>query len=113
MHAAPAAGHAQWLPWFDAFLPGMSRSGKPGDVVPARFAVSDRSDGKIAHLDGLNLSRAWCWRGLASGLPEGDPRRAVMEEAADLHLSAALGEVAGDYMGEHWLASFAVLALDG
>lgn len=101
----------QWRPWFDAFLPGIAERRPETLFRPA--AVSDRSDGKIAHLDGLNLSRAWCWRGLASGLPDGDPRRAVMEEAADTHLAAALGEVAGDYMGEHWLASFAVLALDG
>jgi hypothetical protein len=78
--------------------------------VPAH--VTDRSDGKIAHLDGLNLSRAWCFRALAQALPEHDGRRLVMQEAAELHLSAALPHVEGDYMGEHWLASFALLALD-
>jgi hypothetical protein len=72
--------------------------------------VSDRSDGKIAHLDGLNLSRAWCWRALARALPP--DLGAVAREAADRHLAASLPQVAGDYMGEHWLASFAVLALD-
>ncbi len=100
----------QWRPWFDGFLPGIAERRPATLFAPA--AVSDRSDGKIAHLDGLNLSRAWCWRGLASGLDAADPRRPVMEAAAEGHLSAALGAVAGDYMGEHWLASFAVLALD-
>ena len=71
--------------------------------------VSDRSDGKIAHLDGLNLSRAWCWRGIAPLLPQAE--QAVAERAADVHLAAALPHIAGDYMGEHWLASFALLAL--
>lgn len=101
---------AEWRPWFDAFLPNLAQ-GRPETLFrPA--AVGDRTDGKIAHLDGLNLSRAWCWRGLAAALPPEDPRRAAMEEAADRHLDAALGEVSGDYMGEHWLASFAVLALE-
>jgi hypothetical protein len=70
--------------------------------------VSDRSDGKIAHLDGLNLSRAWCWRSLASGTPW---ISGVAEAAARRHLEASLPHVAGDYMGEHWLATFALLAL--
>ena len=63
-------------------------------------------------MDGLNLSRAWCWRGIAAALPAGDRRRVMVLQAAALHLDAALPHVAGDYMGEHWLASFAVLALD-
>ena len=71
--------------------------------------VSDRSDGKIAHLDGLNLSRAWCWRAIAKLLQRSE--RAVAEQAADAHLTTALPHIAGDYMGEHWLASFALLAL--
>jgi hypothetical protein len=101
---------AQWLDWFDGFLPGLGQ-GRPATLF--RLAtVSDRTDGKIAHLDGLNLSRAWCGRNLASALPAGDPRRAALEAAAEAHLAASLPHVAGDYMGEHWLASFAVLALD-
>lgn len=72
--------------------------------------VSDRSDGKIAHLDGLNLSRAWCLAACAPALA--DPAaRALLDERAREHLAAALPHVAGDYMGEHWLASFALLAL--
>jgi Protein of unknown function (DUF2891) len=66
--------------------------------------------GKIAHLDGLNLSRAWCWRSLGNALPEGDDRRALVLGAAENHLTVGLPHIAGDYMGEHWLASFAVLA---
>jgi hypothetical protein len=88
---------AQFATWFAAFLPRLH------DLQPATLftpaTVSDRSDGKIAHLDGLNLSRAWCWRAL--GYPE----------HANVHLAAALPHIAGDYMGEHWLASFALLAL--
>jgi hypothetical protein len=71
--------------------------------------VSDRSDGKIAHLDGLNLSRAWCWRSIAELLPA--DQRAIASSAAVDHLAAGLPHIAGDYMGEHWLASFALLAL--
>lgn len=99
-----------FLPWFERFLPQIA------DGVPATLfhpaTVSDRSDGKIAHLDGLSLSRAWCWRSLARTLPETDIRAVLMESAAERHLAVALPHVAGDYMGEHWLASFAVLALD-
>jgi hypothetical protein len=72
--------------------------------------ISDRSDGKIAHLDGLNLSRAWCLRCIANALDDQGTQKALMH-LAGAHLEAALPHVAGDYMGEHWLASFAVLAL--
>ncbi len=95
--------------WFDAFLPRLGRREPATLLAPA--GVSDRSDGKIAHLDGLNLSRAWCWREIASVLGDDDPRRAIAREAARAHLDAALPHVTGDYMGEHWLASFALLAL--
>ena len=95
--------------WFDAFLPRLERREPATLFQPA--TVSDRSDGKIAHLDGLNLSRAWCWREIAASLAEADPRRSVAREAAQVHLDAALPHVTGDYMGEHWLASFALLAL--
>lgn len=99
-----------FLPWLDRFLPEIMTR-KPATLfMPAR--VSDRTDGKIAHLDGLNLSRAWCWRSLASALTVTDPRRQIMETAAEEHLASGLAHVAGDYMGEHWLASFATLALE-
>ncbi len=96
---------AAFATWFEAFLPRLSEHYPPALFAPAR--VSDRSDGKIAHLDGLNLSRAWCWRLLAKD----HPQAGLMHEAAATHLSASLPHVAGDYMGEHWLASFALLAL--
>ena len=99
----------EYLPWFRGYLP-RAGEGKPETLfAPAR--VSDRSDGKIAHLDGLNLSRAWCWREIAASLPAGDPIRTTATEAAERHLAASLPHVAGDYMGEHWLASFALLAM--
>lgn len=96
--------------WLDAFLPDVALSLPHTLFTPA--LVSDRSDGKIAHLDGLNLSRAWCWRVLARQWSEADGRRAVAASAAHAHLRSSLPHVAGDYMGEHWLATFAMLALD-
>ena len=97
-------------PWFAAYLPHLAQ-GKPATLFdPAR--VSDRGDGRIAHLDGLNLSRAWCWREIAAALDPADPVRDVVAEAAERHLAASLPHVTGDYMGEHWLASFALLALE-
>ena len=98
-----------FLGWFDAFLPHVDMQSPPWLFEPAR--VGDRTDGKIAHLDGLNLSRAWCWRELARALPEGDPGAVIASAAAEKHLAAALPHLEGDYMGEHWLASFALLAL--
>jgi hypothetical protein len=95
--------------WFGEFLPDVAVEQPASIFTPV--TPSDRTDGKIAHLDGLNLSRAWCWREVARALPAGHPAQAVMSEAARRHLAAALPHVAGDYMGEHWLASFALLAL--
>lgn len=102
-------GPAAFPSWLDGFLPRLARGEPMSLFTPAH--VSDRSDGKIAHLDGLNLSRAWCWRCLASALPTDDPRIIVARRAAEDHLQASLPHVAGDYMGEHWLATFAMLAL--
>jgi hypothetical protein len=95
--------------WFSGFLPHAAKAEPRTLFEPA--TVSDRSDGKIAHLDGLNFSRAWCWREIAAALDRGDAARPVTEAAAARHLAASLPHVAGDYMGEHWLASFALLAL--
>jgi hypothetical protein len=96
--------------WFARFLP-RAADGEPATLfTPAR--VSDRSDGKIAHLDGVNLSRAWCLRGLAGALDGDDARRGLFARAAERHLAASLAHIAGDYAGEHWLASFALLALE-
>lgn len=96
--------------WLAKFLPGLAK-GEPKSLLnPA--TVSDRTDPQIVHLDGLNLSRAWCMRGMAAALPKSDPARAVLAEAADRHARAALAHVSsGDYAGEHWLASFAVYLL--
>ena len=103
---------AEFGGWFRRFLPEIER-GKPGNLfTPAE--VSDRTDPQIVHLDGLNLSRAWCMEGIASILPEGGPARAILLGSATRHANASLSHVAsGDYMGEHWLASFAVLMLTG
>lgn len=102
-------GPDAFVSWFDAFLPDLAAQQPATLFAPAH--VSDRTDGKIAHLDGLNLSRAWCWRRIAAALPATDTRIAVARRAADEHLAASLPHVAGDYMGEHWLATFALLAL--
>ena len=102
-----ADGFASWLA---AFLPDIERRLPASLFTPA--VVSDRTDPYIVHLDGLNLSRAWCWRAIASALPVDDPRSGIASEAADAHLSAGLeGVGSGDYAGDHWLATFAVLAL--
>ena len=93
--------------WIARFLPRLDQRQPPSIFTPA--IVSDRSDGKIAHLDGLNLSRAWCWRSLAPALDPG--RRDIALAAADAHLKTGLPHISGDYAGEHWLASFALLAL--
>ena len=97
-------------PWFAAFLPRLADAQPATLFQPAK--VGDRSDGKIAHLDGLNFTRAWCWRNLAATLKPGDGVRAGLLRTAETHLLAALPHVADHYMGEHWLASFAVLALE-
>jgi hypothetical protein len=95
--------------WFSLFLPRVAQ-GEPETLFhPAR--VSDRTDGKIAHLDGLNFSRAWCWRAIADALAdEAAAQRA--RDAAERHIEASLPHITGDYSGEHWLATFALLALD-
>lgn len=93
--------------WLTRFLPELPRSGEATWLVPA--VVTDKSDGKLAHLDGLNLSRAWMLEGIASGLPTDDPRRNGLAAAALAHRAAGLAAVTGEhYEGGHWLGSFAV-----
>jgi len=104
-----ALSESDFTRWLDSFLPTIE-SREPATLF-APVEVSDRTDGKIAHLDGLNLSRAWCWRSIASAWPEDDARRVIAQQVAGAHLAASLPHVAGDYMGEHWLASFAAMAL--
>jgi len=107
---AGALADAEFDGWLARFLPRLSAREPASLFRPA--AVSDRTDGKIVHLDGLNLSRAWCWRSLAGSFDAADPRRQIAEEAAAAHLAASLPHVADDYAGSHWLASFALLALE-
>ena len=92
----------EFTEWFSAFLPNLAQGEPKALFEPA--VVSDRGDGKIAHLDGLNLSRAWCIRSLAHASHQ-------LGEVAERHLAVSLPHVAGNYMGEHWLATYAVLAL--
>ncbi len=98
----PADAYRRWL---DGFLPGL-----PGGLAPAQ--VSDRTDPKIVHLDGLNLSRARALRCMAAALGVKDPRFGPLISAADRHARASLPHLAsGSYEGEHWLATFAVRLL--
>lgn len=96
--------------WVGRFLPGL-RNRKPQKLFrPA--TVADRTDPQIVHLDGLNLSRAWCMLGIASSFAPDDPSHRVLTRSAQSHAQAALPHItSGDYMGEHWLASFAVYML--
>lgn len=92
--------------WLGGFLPGIPSDGDGGWLVPA--IVSDPADPKLAHLDGLNLSRAWMLQGIAAGLPPADPRRPAIEASAAAHAEAGLAAVTGEhYEGGHWLGSFA------
>ncbi len=101
---------AQFADWLGVFLPGIEQRQPPALFTPA--VVSDPADGQIAHLHGLNASRAWCWRRLAEQLPGSDPRARAAADAARAHGDAALPHVLGeDYMVEHWLAAYAVLML--
>lgn len=96
--------------WLTSFAPDLGR--EPSAPVFAPVVVDDRGDGYIVHLDGLNLSRAWNLRGIVAALPHGDARIATLRHMAALHLAAGLtGLESDDYGGEHWLATFAMLAL--
>jgi Protein of unknown function (DUF2891) len=100
----------QFANWFHAFLPGIAK-GEPKNLLEIAI-VTDRSDPQLGHLDGLNLSRAWCMRHVAAALPADDPARAVLEESGHTHATDGLRNVAtGHYEGEHWLGSFAVYLL--
>jgi hypothetical protein len=103
---------AEFSKWLGDFMPGIPL--EPGrDWLPPAV-VTDRSDPKLAHIDGLNLSRAWMLEGMASGLSDADPRKAVLLEAAARHAEAALPAVTGEhYEGGHWLGTFAVYLLTG
>ncbi len=101
---------AEFQVWFHKYMPGAAKGEPKSLFEPA--TVTDRTDPQLVHLDGLNLSRAWCMRGIASALPEDDPTRKTLATSAKKHEEAGLKNVAsGDYAGEHWLASFAVQML--
>lgn len=122
----PAGEFASWL---EGFLPDIGEA----DWLPVAV-VTDRADGKLSHIDGLNLSRAWMLDGIAVGLPDDDPRRETLRSAARTHAEAGLSGVSDEhvprlqpsasspaekphsafrlhYAGGHWLASFAVYLL--
>ncbi len=105
----PRDGYADWL---SGFLPDLRDEAFARWLEPVRTV--DRSDGKFAHLDGLNLSRAWMMQGIGSALPEDHDSRSALEEAAARHADAGLeGARGSDWMGTHWLGSFAVYLLTG
>ena len=96
----------EFAKWLSDFLPQVP-TGPQTDWLPV-VVSPDPSDPKLAHLDGLNLSRAWMLEGIASGLPPNDPRRAGLEATANAHARAGLAAVTGEhYEGGHWLGSFA------
>ncbi len=98
-----------FLPWLNGFLPGLPAEPR-SILIPAD--VSDPTEGQIAHLHGLNLSRAWGWMVLSEALDGDDPRRAPMIESAQRHAAASMPFVVGsDYAVEHWLAVYATLLL--
>jgi len=102
----------EYAKWLRTFLPQIPASTEASWLPVA--VVTDRSDGKLAHLDGLNLSRAWMLEGMLAGLPSDDQRRPAIAAAADAHAAAGLQAVTGEYYeGGHWLASFATYLVTG
>jgi hypothetical protein len=105
----PSPEFARWL---RAFLPQISSSKNGSWLQPV--VSPDPSDPKLAHLDGLNLSRAWMLEGIAAGLPKGDKRLPLILSVAEEHRRAGLAAVTGKhYEGGHWLGSFAVYLVTG
>lgn len=103
---------ARFGAWLGGFLPGLPLDGG-ADWLPVAV-VTDPTDGKLAHLDGLNLSRAWMLEGIAAGLPAGDPRLPALLAAAAVHRADGLASVTGEhYEGGHWLGSFATYLVTG
>jgi DUF2891 family protein len=96
----------EFAAWLTTFLPRLPATNS--DAWLPIGVVTDKTDGKLAHLDGLNLSRAWMLEGIAAGLPSGDPRRRALLAAAHTHAASGLAAVTGEeYAGGHWLGSFA------
>jgi Protein of unknown function (DUF2891) len=91
---------AEFVPWFNAFLPNI-------DLEPTR--VVDMTDGKLYHLAGLNLSRAWMLEGILSKLPGADARRKHLTALSVTLRQAGLESISAEhYEGGHWLGCFAV-----
>ena len=106
----PPPVFARWLTLFLPVIPHRQR--RDPWLMPG--IVTDRSDGRLGHLDGLNLSRAWMLEGIALGLPAGDRRIPVLHAAADQHRAVALPTVSGEhYAGGHWLGTFALFLTSG
>lgn len=102
----------EFAAWLGTLLPQIPRDGRGDWLAPG--VVSDPTDGKLAHLDGLNLSRAWMLEGIAAALPATDPRRQALAAAARTHRDSGLRAVTGEhYEGGHWLGSFAVYLVTG
>jgi hypothetical protein len=98
---------SRFAAWLSRFMPAIPAAPSARWLAPG--VVTDRSDPRLAHIDGLNLSRAWMLEGIASGLPEGDRRTGALRAAAAAHRAAALPAVTGEhYEGGHWLGTFAV-----
>jgi hypothetical protein len=98
---------ARFAAWLARFLPQIPRDGGTTWLGPA--VVTDPSDPRLAHLDGLNLSRAWMLDGIASGLDSSDARTRAILGVAQAHRDAGLARVTGEhYEGGHWLGTFAV-----
>jgi hypothetical protein len=98
--------------WLGTFLPGIPRDGRGDWLAPG--VVTDPTDGKLAHLDGLNLSRAWMLEGIAAALPSADSRIPALRAAAAAHRESGLRSVTGEhYEGGHWLGSFATYLVTG
>ncbi|HEU5163834.1 MAG TPA: DUF2891 family protein, partial [Thermoanaerobaculia bacterium] len=96
----------EFAAWLGPFLPMIALDGSTKWLAPA--VVTDPTDGKLVHLDGLNLSRAWMLDGIASGLPHTDPRVASLRAASKAHGDSGIKAVSGaHYEGGHWLGSFA------
>jgi Protein of unknown function (DUF2891) len=105
----PAPTYAAWLA---RFLPRIPRKAAPAGAWLAPGLVTDRADPKLAHIDGLNLSRAWMLEGVAAALPARDPRKPAVEAAARQHRESGLeGVTSPHYEGGHWLGTFAVYLL--
>jgi hypothetical protein len=103
---------AEYARWLDGFLPGLPKDGSAGWLEPG--IVTDPTDPKLAHLDGLNLSRAFMLEGVAAALPAGDGRAASLRAAAAVHREKGLAAVTGEhYEGGHWLGTFAVYLVTG